>query len=295
MNINPYVILIRPANIVTAISDILAGSAIAGYFVELYTPSISKLILLLLSTSCLYAGGIVFNDIFDINIDRSERPERPLPNGQISLKNAQIFGITLFILGILFSFLVQFESGIIAFLTSLMALIYDRYTKDYLVVGSLNMGLCRGLNLMLGMSILPRIVYSNLIWICIIPIIFIAAITLISKGEVLGNNKSAILIALILDIMVIGFLLGIVILGWLDIWMAGPFILFWIGMNVKAKLKAIIKNNPEFIKMAVKMGVLSLIPLNASFVAGFGHWILGLCTLLLLPVSVELAKRFSVT
>lgn len=295
MNINPYVILIRPANIVTAISDILAGSAIAGYFVELYTPSISKLILLLLSTSCLYAGGIVFNDIFDINIDRSERPERPLPNGQISLKNAQIFGITLFILGILFSFLVQFESGIIAFLTSLMALIYDRYTKDYLVVGSLNMGLCRGLNLMLGMSILPRIVYSNLIWICIIPIIFIAAITLISKGEVLGNNKSAILIALILDIMVIGFLLGIVILGWLDIWMAGPFILFWIGMNVKAKLKAIIKNNPEFIKMAVKMGVLSLIPLNASFVAGFGHWILGLCTLLLLPISVELAKRFSVT
>ena len=88
--------LIRPANIITAISDILAGSAIAGYFIEFYTPSISKLILLLLSTSCLYAGGIVFNDIFDINIDRSERPERPLPKGQISLKNAQIFGISLF-------------------------------------------------------------------------------------------------------------------------------------------------------------------------------------------------------
>ena len=295
MNTNPYVVLIRPANIVTAISDILAGSAIAGYFVELYTPSISKLILLLISTSCLYAGGIVFNDIFDINIDRSERPERPLPNGEISLKNAQIFGVTLFILGILFSYIVQFESGIIAFFTSLMALIYDRYTKDYLVVGSLNMGFCRGLNLMLGMSILPRVVYSNLIWICIIPIIFIAAITLTSKGEVLGNNRSAIFMALILDITVTGILLGIAILGWLDIWMAGPFIFFWIGMNVKAKLKAIIKNNPEFIKMAVKMGILSLIPLNASFVAGFGHWTLGLCTLLLLPLSVELAKRFSVT
>ena len=295
MNINPYVMLIRPANIITAISDILAGSAIAGYLVELYTPSISKLTLLLLSTSCLYAGGIVFNDVFDINIDRSERPERPLPNGEISLKNAQIFGVTLFILGILFSYIVQFESGIIAFLISLMALIYNRYTKDYLVVGSLNMGFCRGLNLMLGMSILPRIIYSNLIWICIIPIIFIAAITLTSKGEVLGNNKSAIFMALILDITVTGILLSIAILGWLDIWMAGPFILIWIGMNVKAKFKAIIKNNPEFIKMAVKMGVLSLIPLNASFVAGFGHWILGLCTLILLPVSIALAKRFSVT
>ena len=295
MNINPYVMLIRPANIITAISDILAGSAIAGYLVELCTPSISKLILLILSTSCLYAGGIVFNDVFDIDIDRSERPERPLPNGEISLKNAQIFGVTLFILGVLFSFFVQFESGIIAFLISLMALIYDRYTKDYLVIGSLNMGFCRGLNLILGMSILPRIIYSNVIWICIIPIIFIAAITLTSKGEVLGNNKSAIFMALFLDITVTGILLGIAMLGWLDIWMAAPFILFWIGMNVKAKLKAIIKNNPEFIKMVVKMGVLSLIPLNASFVAGFGHWILGLCTLILLPISIALAKRFSVT
>ena len=295
MNINPYVVLIRPANIITAISDILAGSAIAGYFVALYTPSILKLILLLLSSSCLYAGGIVFNDIFDVNIDRSERPERPLPKDQISVKNAQIFGITLFILGILFSFLVQFESGIIAFLISVMALIYDRFTKDYLLVGSLNMGLCRGLNLVLGMSILPQGLYSNLIWICIIPIIFIAAITLTSKGEVRGNNRPAIFMALILDITVTSILLGIAIPGCLDIWMAGPFILFWIGMNVKAKIKAISKNSPEFIKMAVKIGVLSLIPLNASFVAGFGHWILGLCTLLLLPVSIALAKKFSVT
>ena len=94
-------------------------------------------------------------------------------------------------------------------------------------------------------------------------IIFATAITLTSKGEVLGNNKSAIFMSLILDISVTGILLSIAILDWLDIWMAGPFILFWLGMNVKAKLKAIIKNNPEFIKIAVKMGVLSLIPLNA--------------------------------
>ena len=47
--------------------------------------------------------------------------------------------------------------------------------------------------------------------------------------------------------------------------------------------------------MAVKMGVLSLIPLNASYVAGFGHWTLGLLVLLLLPISLGLAKRFAVT
>ena len=114
MNLHPYLVLIRPANIVTAMSDILAGAAIAGYFFELNTPSLLNLIFLLLSTSCLYAGGIVFNDIFDLAIDRTERPERPLPRGQVSLKNAQFFGITLLLTGILLSFLSHVESGFIA-------------------------------------------------------------------------------------------------------------------------------------------------------------------------------------
>ena len=295
MNLHPYLMLIRPANIVTAMSDILAGAAIAGYFFELNTPSLLNLILLLLSTSCLYAGGIVFNDIFDLDIDRIERPERPLPRGQVSLKNARFFGITLLLTGILLSFLSHVESGFIAIFIALSALLYDRYTKDFLVIGPLNMGICRGLNLMLGMSILSISTHPHLIWICLIPVIFIAAITLTSKGEVLGNNTSALVMALALDVAVTGLLVGIGILGWMDIWMSGPFIVLWIGMNGKAKLKAIVKNNPKFIKVAVKMGVLSLIPLNASYVAGFGHWGLGLGTLLLLPISLGLAKRFSVT
>jgi 4-hydroxybenzoate polyprenyltransferase len=43
------------------------------------------------------------------------------------------------------------------------------------------------------------------------------------------------------------------------------------------------------------MGVLSLIPLNASYVAGFSNWKYGLAVLCLLPVSILLAKKFSVT
>lgn len=295
MNLHPYLVLIRPANVITAVSDVLAGCAIAGCFINLHETPLFNLILLLLSTSCLYSGGIVFNDIFDLNIDRIERPERPLPRGQVSLKNAKILAITLLLTGILVSFLIHAESGLIALLISLTALLYNRYTKDFLVIGPLNMGICRGLNLMLGMSVLSLRTHTHLIWICLIPVVFIAAITLTSKGEVLGNNTSAIVIALALDLVVTGLLLGIGFFGWMDLWMTSPFILFWIGMNGKAKIKAIVENKPEFVKMAVKMGVLSLIPLNASYVAGFGHWTLGLLVLLLLPISLGLAKRFAVT
>ena len=32
----------------------------------------------------IYAAGIVLNDVFDYEIDRVERPGRPLPSGRVS-------------------------------------------------------------------------------------------------------------------------------------------------------------------------------------------------------------------
>ena len=67
-------------------------------------------------------------------------------------------------------------------------------------------------------------------------------------------------------------------------------------MNAIAKIRAIRFNTPGNIQLAVKMGVLSLIPLDASLAAGFSHSLLtGLLVLLLLPGSLFLAKRFAVT
>ena len=70
--------LMRPANIITAVSDILAGIAIAGYFKEDYV-SLFPVILLVFSTVGLYGGGVVFNDVFDAELDSVERPERLFP------------------------------------------------------------------------------------------------------------------------------------------------------------------------------------------------------------------------
>ena len=70
--------LTRPANIVTAIADILAGVAISGFLRDGhdYTP----VLWLVLSTVGLYGGGVVFNDVFDAKLDAVERPERPIPS-----------------------------------------------------------------------------------------------------------------------------------------------------------------------------------------------------------------------
>src|SRR6188472_1418057 len=91
---HPYLELVRPANVATALADVLAGFAIAGLVPWRALPW------LLVATSCLYAGGVVLNDVFDRQIDAIERPERPLPSGRAGVGSATALGAALLTLGV---------------------------------------------------------------------------------------------------------------------------------------------------------------------------------------------------
>lgn len=288
--------LIRPANIVTAISDILAGIAIAGFLIpEIWNQQlVIQILLLIIATIGLYGGGIVFNDIFDIKEDRLSRPERVIPSGRISLKKAKILGISLFTVGILSATFVSGFSGLIAATIAMLSLLYDKYSKHNKFLGPLNMGLCRGINLILGMSINAYLQPEYFI-IGLIPVIFVAAITLTAQKETKGKNKLAIVTAMILDLsIVISFVLMAYYFN-LNLKNTAIFLLVWYIINAVAKAKAILNNNPLLIQKAVKMGVLSLIPLNASYVAGFSSIIMAFLVMCLLPLSLYLSKKFPIT
>lgn len=292
----PALQLIRPANIVTAISDILAGIAIAGFlFPEMWNQQlVIQILLLIIATMGLYGGGIVFNDIFDIKEDRLSRPERVIPSGRISLKKAKILGISLFTVGILSASLVSEFSGLIAATIAMLSLLYDKYSKHNKFLGPINMGLCRGVNLILGMSINTYLQPEYFI-IGLIPVIFVAAITLTAQKETKGKNKLAIITAMILDLsIVVSFVLMAYYFN-LNLKNTAIFLLVWYIINAVAKAKAILNNNPLLIQKAVKMGVLSLIPLNASYVAGFSSIIMAFLVMCLLPLSLYLSKKFPVT
>ena len=106
----------RPANIVTSIADVLAGIAISGYLLQpfLFNLQLQNILLLCLSTVGLYGGGVVFNDVFDAELDKIERPERAIPSGRVTIKEATLLGIILLMIGISTSFLVNIFSGSIA-------------------------------------------------------------------------------------------------------------------------------------------------------------------------------------
>ncbi|NRB50543.1 MAG: UbiA-like protein EboC [Saprospiraceae bacterium] len=289
-----YISFVRPANVVTAIADIIAGAAISGSLSGgLGEPS--SLLLLVISTIGLYGGGIVFNDIFDLKQDRIERPERILPSGKLSLSTALTFGSLLLLMGIFAAALVSWVSGAIALLVALLALTYDKFSKHIQVLGPVNMGLCRAGNLMLGVSIIP-VAVNEFWWLGIIPVLFISAVTLTSQKEAEGNNRASVALALGLDVMILIILVLLVRLTDFQLELAAVFMVIWFLMNASAKYKAITHNVPQNIMNAVRMGVLSLIPLDAAMAAGFsGKLWLGLAVLLLLPLSIALAKKFAVT
>ncbi len=122
-----YLLLMRPANIVTSVADVLAGIAISGIFLQesLTSATIGNIVLLCLATIGLYGGGIVFNDVFDYELDRVERPERVIPSGQLSLKEASTLGSSLLAFGIIMALLVNITAAWFAIFISISALAYD--------------------------------------------------------------------------------------------------------------------------------------------------------------------------
>lgn len=285
----------RPANIVTAIADVLAGAAVSGYFADqsVDIQSIYPVALLCLSTAGLYGGGVVFNDVFDAELDKTERPERPIPSGLIPLRQAALLGTGLLLTGIACAFLVTWVSGILATAIAFFALVYDRWGKHHNWLGPLNMGLCRGLNLLLGISIVNQALHQSW-YLAAIPVIYIAAITMISRGEVHGGSRKILYTATgLYAVVLLAIFLFSVQNG--NVVYTALFLSFF-GWNVyKPLLGAIRQPAGSNIGKAVKAGVIMLIVMNAAWAAASGELLLAIVIFCLLPVSIWLGRLFAVT
>jgi 4-hydroxybenzoate polyprenyltransferase len=291
--------LARPANLPTAMADIGAGFS-AGFFATQLTweqgPALlPSLGLLLMASVCLYGGGVAFNDVFDANLDRTERPERPIPSGRVTFGEAIALAGTLLLLGVVLAFLVSFSAGMFALAIAGCAVLYDAWGKHQRWWGPVNMGLCRGLNLLLGASLFPGAV-ETIGYIAVIPVVYIAAITMISRGEVHGKNLQALKAGALMYGLVMAMLIFIGLQQPLNHFLFSlPFLGLFAFLVYPPLFKAIGLMQPAYIGKAVKAGVIALITLDATMAAMFVGWLPGIAILLLLPVSKTLASFFAVT
>ncbi len=150
MNRRAWLELVRLPNLSTVPGDPLCGYclAIAAQGGGAWPKVLPVVVIALL----LYMAGLLFNDCADLEIDRKQRPERPIPSGRVALGSV-VLAASLMVCGALG---LALTVGTTTFLmaTALLALVlsYDFVTRRIRWIGLVNMGACRGASVLLGAS-----------------------------------------------------------------------------------------------------------------------------------------------
>ena len=112
--LNAYLTLIRPPNTIMIGLGVVIGEAIGlGKL-----PGLPEAVFGFLTASLMMAGTMVANDVYDVEIDKVNSPERPLPSGTVKTRDATVLAVALSVAAIGFSALL----GLWTFLTALLAL-----------------------------------------------------------------------------------------------------------------------------------------------------------------------------
>lgn len=130
MSISGLFRITRPHN------SVVAGfAALIGYLIATGTLTLPSLLLAVI-VACITAGGNVINDLYDVEIDRVNRPERPIPSGQVSLSGARLYAGMLFIVGISLAALTTTLCLAIAVINTGMLVAYAVLLKRTPLVGN---------------------------------------------------------------------------------------------------------------------------------------------------------------
>lgn len=134
--------LFRLPNLFTVPGDIIVGWMAGGAAGGLPLRAIAI-------SLALYSVGLLLNDLFDLPIDRRERPQRPLPSGRV--RPWQVLLLT----GGLTTLALCLSAAARPTALTLLGLIlfYDALAKRIPVLGVLTMGACRGVNILLGTAL----------------------------------------------------------------------------------------------------------------------------------------------
>ncbi|MFC1527379.1 geranylgeranylglycerol-phosphate geranylgeranyltransferase [Candidatus Neomarinimicrobiota bacterium] len=136
------------------------------------------------------AAANSINDYFDLEIDKINRPNRPLVTGEVKPQTALVLSIILFAFGTVLAFTLPFKAILIAVVIALPLMIfYSIWFKGMPLVGNLIIALILGLTFLFAGAAL------NNIEIMIIPALLAFGLTAVRElvkdiGDVEGDRKT---------------------------------------------------------------------------------------------------------
>jgi len=124
--------------------------------------------LLILATICIAAGGYVINDIYDVDTDAVNKPDKVIIGKAISEKNANILYMIFTCIGVFLGFYLSNSIGrppffILFIIISALLYVYASYLKQIAVVGNIVVSILVALSLLIVgiFELIPAITEQN--------------------------------------------------------------------------------------------------------------------------------------
>ncbi len=137
--------LSRPSNVLIGMLSVFIAAAITGT-----VSPVRKVLLASLSAGLITAAANTINDFFDVEIDRVNKPGRPLPAGWMSPLQARNLALTEFVLGWLLAAGINSWAVRIAISVSVLLYFYSARLKRTPLWGNLAVSLASALAFVYG-------------------------------------------------------------------------------------------------------------------------------------------------
>jgi geranylgeranylglycerol-phosphate geranylgeranyltransferase len=157
----------RPLSTLSGALAVLLGGYVAG------TGAWGNIFLAALVTVLISSSANAWNDYLDIEIDKINQPQRPLPSGMVTPRAAVIFAVITAILSIVLAALINPPALIIAIISNVLLFLYSWKLKSTVLLGNFTVA-------------------------------FISAMSAVFGGIAAGNVKPSIWLAVIIATAILG-------------------------------------------------------------------------------------------
>jgi len=278
------------SNLPTVWTNVLAGVILAGG-----TASDARLPALLVALSLSYVGGMYLNDWFDRAIDSKERPERPIPAGEVAAGTVVAAGMAMLAasvallvwVGYGFSAGTEWRAPLAGLILAVVIVFYDwRHKGDPL--SPVVMGVCRLLVYVVAGYSVAESLPLNLWWAAGLLFCYLIGLTYVAKQETLGAVRNlwplgflALPVAYAAQAASAGGLSAVLSVAFIT-WVAYAVHFLW-------------RRRPGDVPRAVVSLIAGISLLDALFVATFGSSLLALVAVSAFLLTLALQRRVAGT
>lgn len=280
MTLQTFLKLGRVSNLPTVWTNALAGAVLAGH------PSVLSILIVGISLTLFYTGGMWLNDAFDAEIDAKERKNRPIPMGEIGVGTVFAIGYGMLGVGIFLAFAFGMKAGLAGIALAIAVILYDWLHKRT-VLSPVIMGTTRFFSYILAALAVAEVTGSVILGGLGL-LAYIIGLTYAAKQEAYDQLDRVWPLA----VLAIPLVYALAQTG-----AAMLALLIWVGLLivVLAALRLLFRRNKGDVPRAVVTMIAGISLYDAVLIAALGHPVLALLAVAGFALTLVLQRVVSGT